>query len=52
MNSQVKFLKKRLNINLEKWQEELNLEGRRGWKVIQVFQAPDGYFTALLRKDE
>lgn len=50
--SQIKFIKKAHTMSLSNWEEELNKEGRKGWKVIQVFPAPDGHLTALLRKDE
>lgn len=49
--SEVKFIRKKYNASLETWERELNKEGRNGWKVIQVFTAPNGEFTALLRRD-
>jgi len=51
MSSQVKFIKKKFTDSIKNWEDELNLEGRKGWKVIQVFQSPDGLLTAVLRKD-
>lgn len=50
--SKVKFIKFKTMSNLKDWEEELNNHGREGWKVIQIFSAPDGYLTALLRKDD
>lgn len=52
MKSQVKFLRKKHNISLEEWERELNKLGANGWKIIQIFNAPNGYLTALLRLDE
>lgn len=49
--SSIKFIKKKTLKKLEEWEDELNQLGRQGWKVIQIFTAPDGSLTALVRKD-
>ncbi|MBX2846099.1 MAG: hypothetical protein KTR13_07785 [Saprospiraceae bacterium] len=51
-NFTFKFVRKPHNISLEQWTETLNFEGRSGWRIVQIFSAPDGKLTAVMEKHE